>query len=152
MDTLNFKEVIPLSVWAFSSAVGMMVILIAMFLYFYYRKRLQALVGDGSNAADLASKVAQLKKDEDVLRDWMARQKDELQSLASERQDQFLVQAELQRIEQECAKNEEFNRSLRNEVGSLENKKYLLAEKSQKLEQEIGESEKNIEQLQNQKE
>jgi len=152
MDLLNFKEVIPLSVWAFSSAVGMMVILIAMFLYLYYRKRLQAVVGDGNNEADLASKVAQLEKDEDVLRDWMARQKEELQSLASERQDQILVQAELQRIEQECAKNEEFNRSLRNEVGSLENKKHLLAEKFQKLEQEIGESEKKIEQLQSQKE
>jgi predicted nucleic acid-binding Zn-ribbon protein len=152
MDSLNFQEVIPLSIWAFSSAVGMMIILIAMFLYLYYRKRLQAVVGDGSNEADLASKVAQLQKDEDVLRDWMARQKDELQSLASERQDQILVQAELQRIEQECAKNEEFNRSLRNEVGSLENKKHLLTEKSQKLEQEIGESEKNIEQLQSQKE
>ncbi len=152
MDSLNFQEVIPLSVWAFSSAVGMMVILIAMFLYLYYRKRLQAVVGDGSNAADLASKVAQLKKDEDVLRDWMASQKDELQSLKSEREGQELVRADLQRIEQECAKNEELNRFLRNEVGSLENKKHLFAEKYQKLEKEIGESEKNIEQLQSQKE
>ena len=115
MDSLNFQEVIPLSVWAFSSAVGMMVILIAMFLYLYYRKRLQAVVVDGSNAADLASKVAQLEKDEDVLRDWMASQNDEVQRLASQRQEQILVEAELQRIEQECAKNEELNRSLRNE-------------------------------------
>ena len=63
-----------------------------------------------------------------------------------------MTTTELQRIEQECAKNEEFNRSLRNEVGNLENKKHLLAEKSQKLEQEIGESGKNIEHLQSQKE
>ena len=105
MDSLNFQEVIPLSIWAFSSAVGMMVILIAMFLYLYYRKRLQAVVGDGSNEADLASKVAQLEKDENVLRDWMAKQKDELQSLASERQEQILVQAEFPMCQDSCRLN-----------------------------------------------
>ena len=152
MNSLNFQEIIPLSVWAFSSAVDMMVMLIALFLYLYYRKRLQAVVGDGSNAADLAGRVAQLRKDEEILRDWLARQKDELQSLASEREEQILVQAELQRLEQECAKNEEFNRSLRNEVGILENNKYLLAEKSQKFKQEIEDSEKSLEQLKTQKE
>ena len=152
MESLNFQEIIPLSVWAFSSAVGLMVILIAMFLYIYYRKRLQAVVGDGSNAADLAGKVEQLRKDEDTIRDWLAGQKDELQSVSAERNEQEIIRAELQRLEQECARNEEFNRSLRDEVGSFENKKHLLAEKCQKLEQEINDSVKNIDQLEIKKE
>ena len=152
MESLNFQEIIPLSVWAFSSAVGIMVIMIAMFLYFYYRKRLKAVGIDGNNAAELASRVELLKKDEEVLRDWIARQKNELQSLNSERDEQESVRAELQRIEEKCAKKEELNRFLRKEVGILENNKYLLTEKSQKLEQKIGETEEKIEQLQSQKE
>lgn len=152
MESLNFQEIIPLSVWAFSSAVGLMVILIAMFLYIYYRKRLQAVVGDGSNAADLAGKVEQLRKDEQIIRDWLAGQKDELQSVYAERNEQEIIRAELQRLEQECAKNEEFNRSLRDEVGNFENRKHLLVEKCQKLEQEIIDSSKNIEELQSKKE
>lgn len=151
MELLNFQEVIPLFVWALSSAVGVIILLTAMFLYFYYRKRLQAVVGDGNNVADLAARVAQLRKDEDAIRDWMARQKDELQHLASEGKEQELLRVDLKRIEQECFKNEEFNRSLRDEVGSLENKKYLLAGNAQKFEQEIAELEKNVGQLQIQK-
>ncbi|TKB26498.1 hypothetical protein FCL47_08780 [Desulfopila sp. IMCC35006] len=151
MDSLNFQEIIPLSVWAFSSAVGVMVILIAMFLYIYYRKRLQAVVGDGSNAAELAGRVEQLRKDEDAIRDWLTGQKDELQNVSAERNEQEIIRAELQRLEQECARNEEFNRSLRDEVGSFENKKHLLSEKCQKLEQEISDSGKYIEQLQSKK-
>jgi len=152
MESLNFQEIISMSAWAFSSAVSLMVLLIAMFLYIYYRKRLQAVVGDGSNAAELAGRVEQLRKDEDAIRDWLAEQKDELQSVSAERNEQEIIRAELQRLEQECARNEEFNRSLRDEVGSFENKKHLLAEKCQKLEQEISDSEKNIEQLENKKE
>ena len=152
MESLNFQEILSMSAWAFSSAVSLMVLLIAMFLYIYYRKRLQAVVGDGSNAADLAGRVEQLRKDEDAIRDWLAGQKDELQSVSAERNEQEIIRAELQRLEQECARNEEFNRSLRDEVGSFENKKHLLAEKCQKLEQEISDSAKKIEQLQSKKE
>jgi len=152
MELLNFQEVIPFSIWAFSSAVGLMVILIALFLYLYYIKRLKAVVGDGSNAAELASNLEKLQKDEDATRDWLAGQKDELQRVGAERQDQELLRSELQRLEQECARNEEFNRSLRDEVGSFENKKHLLAERSQKLEQEIDESQKSIDQLKSKEE
>lgn len=148
MDTLNFQEVIPLSLWAFSSAVGMMIMLIAFFLYLYYRKRLQAVVGDGSSAADLAGKVEQLRKDEETIRNWIANQKDELQRVASEREDQIQLQAQLSRLEQECAQKEEFNRSLRNEVGNLENKKHLLTENHQNVEQKIVALGKRLEEMQ----
>lgn len=152
MESLDFQEVVPLGVWAFSSAVGLMLILLTTFLYIYYRKRLQAVVSDGSNEAELAGKVEQLRKDEAVIREWLATQKDELQRVGAERQEQELLRSELQRIEQECARNEEFNRSLRDEVGSFENKKHLLAERSQKLEEEIVESAKSIEQLKSKRE
>jgi predicted nucleic acid-binding Zn-ribbon protein len=135
MDTLNFQEVIPLSAWAFSSAVGMMIMLIAFFLYLYYRNRLRAVVGDGSNAADLAGKVAQLKKDEETIRDWLTSQKDELQRVASEREEQIQLQAQLSRLEQECAQKEE-------------NKKHLLTENHQKVEQKIVDLEKCLEEMQ----
>lgn len=152
METLNFQEVISFGFWSFSSAVGVMLILIATFLYIYYRKRLQAVVEDGSNAADLAGKVDLLRRDEDTLRDWIAGQKDELQSISAERNEQEIIRAELQRIEQECARNEEVNRSLRDELNSFENKKHLLAERCQTLEQEISDSVENIETFQSQKE
>jgi len=152
MDNLNFQEVIPLSVWAFSSAVGIMIMLIAFFLYLYYRKRLQAVVGDGSSAADLAAQKEQLTSDANAIRDWIASQKDELQRVASEREDQIQLQGQLSRLEQECAQKEEFNRSLRNEVGNLENKKHLLTEKHQNVEQKIVDLEKRLEEMQRESE
>ena len=152
MDNLNFQEVIPLSVWAFSSAVGIMIMLIAFFLYLYYRKRLQAVVGDGSSAADLAAQKEQLTSDANAIRDWIASQKDELQRFASEREDQIQLQGQLSRLEQECAQKEEFNRSLRNEVGNLENKKHLLTEKHQNVEQKIVDLEKRLEEMQRESE
>ena len=152
MELLNFQEVIPSGLWAFSSATGLMVTLISMFLYLYYRKRIQAVVDDGTSAAELAAKLDRLRKDEDTLRDWISGQKDELQRLAAERQEQELLRGDLQRLVEACAKKEDVNRSLRDEVGNFENKKHLLAEKHQKLEQEISEFEKTRVQLQKQKE
>jgi hypothetical protein len=152
METLDFQETVSLLTWAISSAVGVMILFVSIFLYYYYRKRLQTVVGEGSDAADLASRVDLLEKDEENIRSWIAGQTDELQRLAAERQEQELLRGELQRLEQECGKKEEFNRTLRNEVGSLENKKHLLTEKSQKLEQQIDDTEKSIEQLEVKKE
>lgn len=136
MKSLDFKEVVSFEFWAFSSAICLMLVLLAMFLYLYYRMRLKAVAGDSGNEAEIASNVEQLKKDEKAIRNWIESQNDELQRLNAERNEQEIIRGELQRIEQECVVKEEFNRSLRDEVGVLENLKYQLSSKNSKLEKD----------------
>lgn len=147
MGSLDFQEIVSLGFWAFSAAVALMLVTLAVFMYAYYRKRLQAVVADGSTEAELASRVEKLGKDENMIREWLKDQKDELQRLAAERNDQELLRSELQRLEQECARNDDINRSLREEVGTLDNRKHLLTEKSQTLEKEVKDSEEKISQI-----
>ncbi len=151
MNILNFQEVVSQGFWAFSSAVGMMIVLLSFFLYLYYRKRLIAVVGDAKDEAGIAASVEQLRKDEESLRNWIAHQKDELQRYAAERNEQELLRSELQRTEQDCAKNEEINRTLREEVGNLEHRQYTLSQASQLLEKSTADLEEGITSLRNRK-
>ncbi|MGA1825733.1 MAG: AAA family ATPase [bacterium] len=155
MHLSNFLQFLPLGFWALSTATGIMIVLISLFLILYYRQRLKAVGIDSGDVAELAGQKQQIENDIESLRSWMGDQKEELQHLDAERNEQEIVRAELQRLEQECATKEENNRLLRNEVGDLENQKYLLAQAIEKLEQdkdkhlheaqELGEYRKGIE-------
>ncbi len=152
MGSIDFKEIIPFEFWALSSAMCLMLILLAMFLYIYYRTRLRAVVGDSGSEAEIAAKVETLKIDEKAIRDWIASQKEELQRLEAERNEQEVIRGELQRIEQECFAKEEVNRSLRDEVGALENQKFQLSTAITKLESDNEQLTQKIESLESNKE
>ena len=125
MDSSIIKF-IPIGVWAFSAATSIVIVIVALYFYIFYRKRLSAVQGTNQDAADLLNLKQQLEQDVISIRDWISNQKDELLRLEAERKEQEVIRAELQRLEQECAKKDQGNLSLREEVGQLETKKHLI--------------------------
>ena len=129
METIMDSSIIkfiPIGVWAFSAATSIVIVILALYFYIFYRKRLSAVQGTNQDAADLLNLKQQLEQDVTSIRDWISNQKDELLRLEAERKEQEVIRAELQRLEQECAKKDQNNLSLREEVGQLETKKHLI--------------------------
>ena len=83
---------------------------------------------------DLQIQKQLLETDIDSIKEWIAVQNDELMRLKAEREEQELIRAELQRLEQETSKKEEDNKTLRDEVGALDNQRHLLVQSMEKME------------------
>ena len=142
---MNTLQMMPTSIWALASATIIMIVLITLVLNLYYRKRLQAIGPLNSDIGDLVNQKQQLETDIDSIRDWIATQNDEILRLKAEREEQEITRAELLRLEQEASQKEEDNKKLRDEVGALENQRYLLVQSMEKVESEKSSLEKEIE-------
>ncbi len=136
-----------MSLWAIAATTSIMVVLLALVMNLYYRKRLQAMRPLNMDVGDLINQKQQLEADVDSIKDWIATQKDELIRLEAERKEQEILRAELQRLEQEAAIKEEDNKKLRDEVGSLENQRHMLVQSMEKIEQEKSALQKELENL-----
>jgi len=144
---MNNLELIPISLWALAAATVIMLMLITLLMNLYFRKRLESMSPLSRDIGDLVNKKQQLETDIDSIKEWIAVQNDELIRIKTEREEQEIVRAELQRLEQEAGKKEEDNKKLRDEVGALENQRYLLVQTMEKLESDKATVEKDIEQL-----
>jgi predicted nucleic acid-binding Zn-ribbon protein len=140
-------QMIPTSLWALAAATVIMLMLITLFMNLYYRKRLEAMSPLNRDIGDLVNKKQQLETDIDSIKEWIAVQNDELVRLKAEREEQELVRAELQRLEQEASKKEEDNKTLRDEVGALENQRHMLVQSMEKVENEKSGLKKEVEAL-----
>ena len=140
MNTLNLS-IIPGIFWILATALIVVVLLVMFGMYVYQHQRLKAVVKDAKNLASLAAQCDMLRAEKDQLIQWMDEQKAELDRLTAEREEQELLRAELNRLEQECVSKEQHNQSLRNEVGELENQRYLLTKTLEKLKEEIEDAE-----------
>ncbi|MBT5269087.1 MAG: hypothetical protein HOL70_06540 [Candidatus Marinimicrobia bacterium] len=137
-------QMIPTSLWALAAATVIMLMLITLFMNLYYRKRLEAMSPLNRDIGDLVNKKQQLETDIDSIKEWIAVQNDELVRLKAEREEQELVRAELQRLEQEASQKEEDNKTLRDEVGALENQRHILVQSMEKTEAEKSTLEKEL--------
>ena len=79
---------LPTAIWILTSALVIILVLISLAHYFYYQRRLKALVEDGTTAADLAAKKEILQSDVEAIRDWLDKQRDELNRIKAEREEQ----------------------------------------------------------------
>ena len=137
-------QMIPTGLWALAAATVIMLMLITLFMNLYYRKRLEAMSPLNRDIGDLVNKKQQLETDIDSIKEWIAVQNDELVRLKAEREEQELVRAELQRLEQEASQKEEDNKTLRDEVGALENQRHILVQSMEKTEAEKSTLEKEL--------
>ena len=144
MNGMNDFQIIPISIWILAAASGIVIILLAVFMNLFYRKRLQAMLPLNTDVGGLINQKQQLEGDVDTIKDWIAKQNDELQRLEAERKEQEIIRAEIQRLEQEAAQKEQDNKKLRDEVGSLENQRHMLVQSIEKLEKEKSEIQKEI--------
>ena len=137
--------------WVLSAAIIVVFLMVCFFFFIYQRNRMSALVKDARNAAELAAKVDLLDARRHELIQWMQEQQSELERLSAEREEQEIIRAELQRIEQECAVKDQANQALRNEVGELENQRHMITQTLEKLEAEIAKHQEEIKQIDIQK-
>ena len=134
MNGMNFFQVMPVSLWIVATASGFVIIILMLFMHLFYRKRLQAMEPLNDDVGGLINLKQQLEGDVDSLKGWMADQEEELQRLKSEREEQEIIRAEIQRLEQEASQKEEDNKALRDEVGNLENQRHMLVQSMENLE------------------
>lgn len=133
----------PATLWLLAAALTMTVLLLFLFIHIYWRRRQQAFLQDGSEAADLAARKQQAEADVKSLREWIDRQKDELLRMTAEREEQERIRAELTDLEQRCLDKDQENEALRREVGELENQKLMASQTLEQLKRDIGSIEDN---------
>ena len=129
---------LPTAVWLFAAALAIILVLFSFVHYLYYKRRIEAVVEDSATAADLAAKREILQADVTALRTWLDKQSDEINRLKAEREEQERLRAELDRLANEGAVQDQKNEVLRREVGELENQRHMLTKTLDKLNQEVG--------------
>ena len=132
---------LPASLWLMAGALTIMLLLVMLGYYIYWRKREKALIKNVDNVAELSAQEQILRADVEAIRKWMDDQKVELERLNSERDHQERIRANLSDLEQQCARKDQENQALRNEVGELENQRYILSQTLDKTKQEVGDLE-----------
>ena len=147
MNDMSFFQAMPISLWIVAAASGFVIIILGLFLHLFYRKRLEVMEPLNDDVGGLINLKQQLEGDVDSLKDWIANQEEELQRLKAEREEQEIIRAEIQRLEQEASQKEDDNKALRDEVGNLENQRHMLVQTMEKLEKEKSEIQKEIKAL-----
>jgi len=137
--------------WVLAAAISIITLLVFFGYYIYQRNRMSALIDGVRNEAELAAQVDLLEARKKVLIQWIQEQQSELDRLSAERQEQEIMRADLQRIEQECAAKDQENQALRNEVGELENQRHMVTQTLEKLESEITKHQDEIKKMEAQK-
>jgi predicted nucleic acid-binding Zn-ribbon protein len=143
-DTLMDGVTVPFlpTAWWLGSVICLVGLgVIGLSFMVFYQRRLQAALNSEGDVADLEAKKVQLKSDVNVLEQWITTRRAELERLHAEREEQEVVRAELQRLEQQCATKEQENQLLRNEVGELENQRHALGQTLNRLQRDIGDLE-----------
>lgn len=133
----------PATLWLLAAALTVTVLLLFFFMHIYWRRRQQAFLRDGVDAADLATRKQQAEADTKALREWMDRQKDELLRLTSEREEQERVRAELTDLEQRCQAKDRETEDLRKELGERKEQIRMATIRLKQLQEDIGTIEAN---------
>jgi hypothetical protein len=131
---------LPMGLWILATALLVVMLLVVLGFYVYQEKRFKAGIKDFEGVASLAAQKDLLQAGKDELSEWIRNQKGEVERITGERQDQEMLRAELQRLEQECAVKDEGNQSLRDEVGQLENQRHVLTQTLEDLKGKIREA------------
>jgi hypothetical protein len=128
---------LPMTLWILATAASILILIVVLGFYAYQKKRFEAGIKDFEGVASLAAQKDLLQAGKNELTEWIQDQKDEVKRLTGERQEQEMLRADLQRLEQECAVKDEGNQALRNEVGELENQRHVLSQALERLKKEI---------------
>jgi hypothetical protein len=129
---------LPTTIWIFAAALAIILVLFSFAHYLYYQRRMKALIEDSVNAAELAAKKENLQADVNELRNWLDKQRDELNRVKAEREEQERLRALLDDLAQKGAVQDQKNEVLRKEVGELENQRHFATQTLEKLSQEVG--------------
>ena len=80
---------LPTSLWGIATGLSLVIVLVTCAMYFWYRQRIAAAIGDESDVATLAAKKQQLEAEVLQAQSWLSQNKDELLRLEAERQESY---------------------------------------------------------------
>ncbi|MFH1671844.1 MAG: hypothetical protein ABIF87_00215, partial [Pseudomonadota bacterium] len=124
------------SLWIFVTTFGLVIVLLALFVYLWYRSRVKAVVQDASSVADLAAEKDQLEAEIAQCRTWLGNNKEDLLKLDAERQQQEMLRQELADQQTKVAQEEQKADELRKEAIDLQNVVSSLTKDRDRLETE----------------
>jgi len=109
------------SLWIFVTTFSLVIVLLALFIYLWYRSRVKAVGQDASSVADLAAEKDQLEAEIAQCRTWLENNKEDLLKLDAERQQQEVLRQELANQQTKVAQKEQKAEGLRKEATDLQN-------------------------------
>lgn len=110
---------IPL--WAFITSASILLVLVSIAIYIWYRTRLTAGLKDGSDVADLAAEKVFLEAEVEQARKWLDENKDELLKIEAERKQQENYRADLVNLQTQFAQEQQKATDIRKETNDLQN-------------------------------
>jgi type VI protein secretion system component VasK len=76
---------LPTTIWVLATGLSLLIVLVALGIYLWYRQRVQAVIEDASAVADLAAKKTQLEAEIEQCQNWLKGNKEELLQREAER-------------------------------------------------------------------
>lgn len=131
-----FDVYLPALLWAIITGISLIVVLLALGIYLWYRRRVEAVVSDASKVAELAAKKDQLEAEIEQCRKWLEDNREELLKLDAERRQQELLRQELADHSIKLAQEEQKLAEIRKEATDLQNVVSTLAQDRDRLDGE----------------
>jgi uncharacterized coiled-coil DUF342 family protein len=146
---INSDYYLSASLWLFTTAISLAIVLFGLYMYFWQKKRIAAALSDSADVANLAAEKEMLQADVQQCRNWLDQNREELLQLDSERAQQETLREELAKLSTEVFQEEQKLDEVRNEAGSLQHVISTLSDDKDKIENKIAELEKQIPSLTN---
>ncbi len=130
------SQYLSASIWSIVTATSLLLVLLALGIYLWYRSRLKAVVEDASAVADLSAQKDQLEAEIEQSLRWLENNREELLKRDAERIQQEKDRQEFVNLQTELAQKEQNINELRREASNLQNVVSSLSKDRDRLESE----------------
>ena len=130
------SQYLSASIWSIVTATSLLLVLLALGIYLWYRNRVKAVVEDASAVADLSARKDQLEAEIEQSLRWLENNREELLKRDAERIQQNKDRQELANLETELAQKEQNVDELRRDASELQNVVSSLSKDRGRLESE----------------
>ena len=131
------SQYLSASIWSIVTAASLLMVLLAMGIYLWYRNRVKAVVEDASAVADLSARKDQLEAEIEQSLRWLENNREELLKRDAEREQQENDRQELKNLQTDLAQKEQKVDELKREASELQNVVSALSKDRDRLESEI---------------
>ena len=129
-------QYLPASLWVIITGISLILVIISLGVYFWYRARVDALNNGEKTVASLAARENILKAEIEQSLKYRDRVQEELLKLENQRQEQLKLEGELAELQTKLAQGEQKADELRKEAVDLQNVVSSLTKDRDRLETE----------------
>ncbi len=129
-------QYLPASLWVIITGISLILVIISLGVYFWYRARVDALNNGEKTVASLAAREGILKSEIDQSLKYRDRVQEELLKLENQHQEQLSLEGDLAKLQTKLAQGEQKADELRKEATDLQNVVVTLTKDRDRLETE----------------